>query len=193
MMSNRSRWSAFFLVAVVCVSSAGGRINAAATDVQVKAGELVIDPPTLINLGFEWVIHGDDNRNAKVEVSYRKKGDTAWKTACRCCGCRVSGSTRAKACSMSRPTCSPAPSSIWRRTPPTRCAWRSAIPMAAAPPDRHGQDPRRADAGGGRPCLSRLSARLERRQGAGLVQRPDVRLQLLLRRRRHRDRRDGRG
>ena len=48
---------------------------------KVKAGELVIDPPTLINLGFEWVIQGDDNRNAKVEVSYRKKGDTAWKTA----------------------------------------------------------------------------------------------------------------
>src|SRR5579872_6480013 len=48
---------------------------------KVKAGELVIDPPTLINLGFEWVIQGDDNRNAKVEVSYRKKGDKAWKTA----------------------------------------------------------------------------------------------------------------
>ncbi|HWX90183.1 MAG TPA: hypothetical protein VNY75_07755, partial [Rhizomicrobium sp.] len=47
----------------------------------VKAGELVIDPPTLINLGFEWVIQGDDNRNAKVEVSYRKKGDHAWKSA----------------------------------------------------------------------------------------------------------------
>ena len=47
----------------------------------VKAGELVIDPPTLINLGFEWVIEGDDNRNAKVEVSYRRKGDKAWKTA----------------------------------------------------------------------------------------------------------------
>lgn len=45
----------------------------------VKAGELVIDPPTLINLGFEWPIAGDDNRNARVEVSYRKKGATAWK------------------------------------------------------------------------------------------------------------------
>ena len=46
----------------------------------VKAGELVIDPPTLINLGFEWLVEGDDNRNAKVEIAYRKKGDTAWKT-----------------------------------------------------------------------------------------------------------------
>jgi hypothetical protein len=47
----------------------------------VKAGELVIDPPTLINLGFEWVIKGDDNRNARVDVAYRKKGDAMWKTA----------------------------------------------------------------------------------------------------------------
>ena len=47
----------------------------------VKAGELVVDPPTLINLGFEWVIRGDDNRNAQVAVSYRKKGDSAWQTA----------------------------------------------------------------------------------------------------------------
>jgi hypothetical protein len=48
---------------------------------KVKAGELVIDPPTLINLGFEWVIQGDHNRNAAVAVSYRRKGDTAWKAA----------------------------------------------------------------------------------------------------------------
>jgi hypothetical protein len=41
---------------------------------QVKAGELVIDPPTLINLGFEWLIQGDDNRNAKVELSRRPCG-----------------------------------------------------------------------------------------------------------------------
>ena len=49
----------------------------------VKAGDFVIDPPTLINLGFEWVITGDDNRNAKVEVSYRTKDDKAWKPAMR--------------------------------------------------------------------------------------------------------------
>jgi hypothetical protein len=48
---------------------------------KVKAGELVIDPPTLINLGFEWVIQGDDNRNAKVDVAYRRKGDREWKAA----------------------------------------------------------------------------------------------------------------
>ncbi|MEO8100558.1 MAG: hypothetical protein ABI811_22865, partial [Acidobacteriota bacterium] len=47
----------------------------------VSAIEFLIDPPTLINLGFEWFIQGDDNRNAAVTVSYRKKGETAWKDA----------------------------------------------------------------------------------------------------------------
>ena len=37
----------------------------------VTAGELVVEPPTLINLGFEWYIQGDANRNATVTVSFR--------------------------------------------------------------------------------------------------------------------------
>src|SRR5262245_65933767 len=41
-------------------------------------GELLIEPPTLINLGFEWFIQGDENRNARVTVSFRKPGDSAW-------------------------------------------------------------------------------------------------------------------
>lgn len=40
--------------------------------------DFVTEPPTLISLGFEWHIDGDDNRNATVAVSYRKKGGTAW-------------------------------------------------------------------------------------------------------------------
>ena len=47
----------------------------------VTLGEFVVDPPTLVNLGFEWFIQGDDNRNASVEVSYRKQGDPQWKPA----------------------------------------------------------------------------------------------------------------
>ncbi len=41
--------------------------------------DFITEPPTLLSLGFEWRIDGDDNRNAVVAVSYRKKGDTAWK------------------------------------------------------------------------------------------------------------------
>jgi hypothetical protein len=47
----------------------------------VEAGELVVEPPTLINLGFEWWIEGDDNRNASVAVSFRVRGATDWRPA----------------------------------------------------------------------------------------------------------------
>ena len=45
----------------------------------VSPGRFVVERPTLICLGFEWRISGDDNRNSTVEVSYRKAGETAWK------------------------------------------------------------------------------------------------------------------
>ena len=44
-------------------------------------GEFTIERPTLVSLGFEWRIAGDDNRNAKVDVSYRAKGETKWREA----------------------------------------------------------------------------------------------------------------
>ena len=46
----------------------------------VTTGELYVEPPTLINLGFEWRISGDDNHDASVQVLYRKQGETAWKS-----------------------------------------------------------------------------------------------------------------
>lgn len=45
----------------------------------VKPGEFIIEPPTLTNLGFEWYITGDDNRNATVSVEYRIAGSKEWK------------------------------------------------------------------------------------------------------------------
>jgi hypothetical protein len=51
---------------------------AAPGDATVTPGELVIEHPTLINLGFEWHVDGDANRNASVDVSFRKQGETAW-------------------------------------------------------------------------------------------------------------------
>lgn len=46
-----------------------------------QPGEFIIDPPTLENLGFEWFIAGDANRNAVVDVAYRKQGAKDWKPA----------------------------------------------------------------------------------------------------------------
>ena len=47
----------------------------------ITAREFLVEPPTLINLGFEWFVDGDDNRNATVQVTYRKTGDTSWQQA----------------------------------------------------------------------------------------------------------------
>jgi hypothetical protein len=69
------------LAAIVLVLLLGG-IGEAQPQSSRRAtpGEFLIEPSTLINLGFEWRVDGDDNRNAKVDVSYRKAGESAWKT-----------------------------------------------------------------------------------------------------------------
>ena len=46
-----------------------------------EAGRFVVEHPTLENLGFEWAIEGDANRNATVAVEFRKTGDSAWREA----------------------------------------------------------------------------------------------------------------
>ncbi len=60
------------------------------------SGEFIVDPPTLVSLGFAWKITGDDNRNARVDVSYRKKGEREWRQGLpmlRLQGEHVSGGT----------------------------------------------------------------------------------------------------
>jgi hypothetical protein len=47
----------------------------------VPAGQLVVEPPILINLGFHWQIEGDENRNASVQVAYCLSGTSEWKEA----------------------------------------------------------------------------------------------------------------
>jgi hypothetical protein len=47
----------------------------------VKPGVFVVEPPTLISLGFEWYVDGDRNHTATVEVSYRKKTENVCKSA----------------------------------------------------------------------------------------------------------------
>src|SRR5580658_9701060 len=63
-----------FIPALLCLMAF--RLTAAD---KVTSKDFYAEPPTLISLGFEWYIDGDDNRNASVAVSYRKKGDQAWK------------------------------------------------------------------------------------------------------------------
>lgn len=47
----------------------------------VRPGKLFVEPPTLVNLGFEWPISGDANRNATVTVQFRKAGAGEWRNA----------------------------------------------------------------------------------------------------------------
>jgi hypothetical protein len=79
-MTTRS-CSCLAVVLVLTFLCLGDGPLAATTEIRVKPGEFIIDHPTLINLGFEWLIDGDNNRNAEVQVSYRKAGDVQWKPA----------------------------------------------------------------------------------------------------------------
>jgi len=46
-----------------------------------RPGKFHVEHPTLLNLGFEWPIEGDANRNAVVEVRFRKQGTSEWREA----------------------------------------------------------------------------------------------------------------
>ncbi|MFO0919952.1 MAG: right-handed parallel beta-helix repeat-containing protein [Planctomycetaceae bacterium] len=67
-------WSSKLLS--LCVLLAGADDHHA-----TKVGTLHVERPTLINLGFEWPIQGDANRNARVAVKFRKVGETNWRDA----------------------------------------------------------------------------------------------------------------
>ena len=59
-----------FLLCGVFILLATFRALGQAPLVRVTPGELVIDPPTLINLGFEWIIEGDSNRNQQRSAEF---------------------------------------------------------------------------------------------------------------------------
>ena len=44
-----------------------------------QAGRFVVEHPTLLNLGFEWAITGDANRDATVTVQFRPVGGSGWR------------------------------------------------------------------------------------------------------------------
>ncbi len=56
-------------------------LNPLFADDATRPGRFYVEHPTLLNLGFEWPITGDSNRNATVEVKFRKVGETAWRPA----------------------------------------------------------------------------------------------------------------
>ena len=51
----------------------------AQTQAGTTTGRFTVEHPTLENLGFEWAITGDSNRNAAVAVEFRRVGESAWR------------------------------------------------------------------------------------------------------------------
>src|SRR5581483_1678897 len=95
---NRVLWSRLLrggasIVAVGVLASTtsakNGKINQSTTPPRPSdqaqdrayAGHFRVDPSTLICLGFEWDLGGDENRNATVDVRYRRVGFNEWHAA----------------------------------------------------------------------------------------------------------------
>lgn len=80
-MNGRKTWLAcgYAAGALGCALAFASHVQVnGAGSAGVAGGEFVVEPATLINLGFEWYVDGDDNRNATVDVSYRKAGQSSW-------------------------------------------------------------------------------------------------------------------
>jgi len=73
---NTSKWlNALLAVSVLPILLTTPLWSQATT----TSGEFTVEPATLKSLGFEWRISGDANRNAHVDVAYRKKGEQPWR------------------------------------------------------------------------------------------------------------------
>ncbi len=177
---------------LICGSVPVVRAGAGPDDLQVTPGEFVIEHPTLINLGFEWHIDGDANRNARVEVSFRKQGETTWRTGMPLL--RLHGEQVFWRNIFNLVVPNMFAGSILDLEPDTAYEARFVLtdpdgvagPLRQRDQGRHGADPAGADAGHGRQGVPRLPGEMARAEDRAGVRRHHVRLQLLLRRRRHR-------
>ena len=72
---NVLRWPLILLLVIaVCACCCAQAGNDAA-----PLGNPVLETATLRCIGAYWIIHGDDNRNGRVECYYRKAGTADWK------------------------------------------------------------------------------------------------------------------
>jgi hypothetical protein len=72
--------SLFILIALLLYSKSPVHPQKRLMD-RTMSDKFIVEPTTLISAGFEWIIHGDENRNSKVSVSFRKKGEDDWREA----------------------------------------------------------------------------------------------------------------
>ena len=69
---------AALLLFTVMLGLAGDAPVAQSANAVAPAGEVIVEPATLISAGVEWRIDGDANRDAAVAITYRKRGDSEW-------------------------------------------------------------------------------------------------------------------
>ena len=74
----RMSWKTVAFLAAMLSVSAQAPVEAQPVNT-TSAEAFTTERPTLLSLGFEWHIAGDDNRNAAVAVTYRKKGESQWR------------------------------------------------------------------------------------------------------------------
>src|SRR3712207_9525107 len=63
-----------YVIPVLLIAAALAATPAAVANGSAPAADPVLEAPTLHCLGAYWIIRGDDNRNARVDVAYRKAG-----------------------------------------------------------------------------------------------------------------------
>ncbi|MCI0534739.1 MAG: hypothetical protein L0Z50_05880 [Verrucomicrobiales bacterium] len=64
-----------------CISLALLACGTASAQNATVAARFTVEHPTLLNLGFEWAIVGDANRDAEVAVQFRAVGEASWRPA----------------------------------------------------------------------------------------------------------------
>ena len=87
----------------------------------------------LINLGFEWFIEGDDNRNATVEVQIERRDKRRGNPRYPCSGYTAKRSTTASNWMSCLRTCLREAFWIWSRTPNTNAPLICPILMVGRP------------------------------------------------------------
>jgi hypothetical protein len=74
-----SRCALIFMLALPFLGGGGPARALPVGSAAVPLGEPVLEPPTLRSLGVYWIIRGDENQNARVEVDYRAGGRGEWR------------------------------------------------------------------------------------------------------------------
>lgn len=78
-LTQTPAWTTLFASACPLLALLLVPVAPSAAEEAVRAGRFHVQRPTLLNLGFEWEITGDANRNATVEVRFREVGEAEWR------------------------------------------------------------------------------------------------------------------